>query len=92
MKKVTRCGLFQTVHVQCVSKKAAPINYQKLVDICGHELQPNLQKKKTQERLNSSENIPKSFRWVLFLMKHPPFIYQVTTGYFTQFGEESLTV
>ena len=49
MKKVTRCGLFQTVHVQCVSKKAAPINYQKLVDICGHELQPNLQKKRKKD-------------------------------------------
>jgi len=42
------------------------INVQKLADICGYELPTNLQNF-TQKTLNRSENIPKSFRGLLFL-------------------------
>jgi len=46
------------------------INLKTLVNICGYELPTNLQNF-TQNSLNRSENIPKSFRGGYFFLKHP---------------------
>jgi len=57
------------------------INLQKLVDICGYELPTNLQHF-VRKRLNRREDIPKSFRGLLFL-KHPVVLHRITWSWYT---------